>query len=377
MRGTGAALSGVANTGQRAAKTAYTKAIKVPDVIRKRNSNIDISAEGLALRLPVKGAGIERGASGIDALERQVGQAVDQSPATIRLTRQTMPSLMGEASDAQRLSAVDKAKADLAPGYVQQFFSNPNVSTKQTAQGATTYTPKDIPVRQVQDMKVRLNQMLANKFGEQIPQGATELHQAKRADLRANVAAAVPEVAPLNADLSRRYAVQDALEHRVPVAERHNVIPLRAGIGAMLSGGVGAAKALTGAVLGMAVDNPALLSQAAIRIDQAAKRLAPLAKTVNSLTPYANMATFGRLVASHEPAADEARTRGQLVTDAVKEYLASAEATQSPQALTAGVRQVVDDVSLLAGGVAAVTRTKDRAADHVRELWRSHTTEVP
>ena len=68
----------------------------------------------------------------------------------------------------------------------------------------------------------------------------------------------------------------------------------------------------------------------------------------------------------------------QAMGDLVDQCEAWGLVTRQPDPHDKRARQVVEDASLLTGGVADVTRRKDRATtDLVRELWASHTTEQP
>lgn len=364
-----------------AALSAYTKALKVPDTIRRRNPDVNIPATGLALRRAVSGEGIEQGSAAIGNLEDQVGAAIDQSPATRTLTEASMPQASQEVQQAIRLSAADPAKARFAPARLRGFLQDPNISTPVLGPegNVVDYTPKDLPMRSLQDMKVRLNQMLASRFGKDntsLPQ--VEMNQAIRSDLRQTIADAVPGVADLNAQLGPQYALQDALEHRVPVAARQNVLPMRAMIGSTLAGGLGLPRKLAGALIGAAVDNPAILSQVAFGMDASAKRLAGLAQTTKALAPYATVNTFAQNVAGVKPTGNDARKVGQIATQGVQELQDQPGFAQLPiEQQMRAIDQVVSDVGVLTGGVAEVTRTKPRATTILKGLKAAQTTERP
>jgi hypothetical protein len=179
-------------------------------------------------------------------------------------------------------------------------------------------------------------------------------------------------------------AIEQALEHRVPQIEQRQIANLPAiigSIGAGMFGGSGPeslALAAAGGMAAHAITDPRYIAQAALTMKQAGDRMQGLAKTSKALAPYATMATFARTVNSETPTADEARKRGQIATTAVTEVTEQPgfEGLTLDQQMQA-IDRAVTDVALLTGGVATVTKQKDRASRIIRGLKAAQTTERP
>jgi hypothetical protein len=315
-----------------------------------------------------------------------------------------MPEMRGEFRRAvsRPMRAADPSMAANARSRVGNFFdpiSDPKMVTVQrsvtspivgpSGQPITTQVPtqvqrgtvpRDLSARDVQDMKVRLGKMLSSTFGkDNVTLPSVEMNQAIRSDLRNVVAQAVPEVGPLNAELGPRYAVQDALEHRVPMFERQNQLSMRAGLGAGVLGGFGALPGrLAGALIGAAVDNPEVLSRAAIAMNQSAQRIQRLTKTAEKLAPFATGATFAKNIAQMAPSHGAARERGQITTSAVDELTQTNAFRRLPvEQQDQEIQQLVSDVALLTGGVADITKLKARSPSIIKGLMATRTTERP
>lgn len=348
---------------RRTAESAYGKALKLPDTIRKRNPTLNMNRVGLDAGVPVSGAGIERNAKAIEALENQIGTAVDASPARTTLSLSGMPASQAEIASSGKLTAANPDRANVK-GRIEQFLEDPNI--------------KDQPLsmRDIQNNKIEVGRLAYDRAA--IPsQAASDANQALYKDLSATLTGNVPEVAGLNTELGPRYALQDAITHRVPVAERRDVVPMAGAVGAQAVGG-GWGKRVVAAMVNAAITQPAVLSRAAITMDAAGKRVAALGKTARKLAPFATMDTFARVLQGDTPTGDEARTRGQIVTGAVSELMDQPDFARLPlDQQDQAIQQLVEDVSLLVGGTADVTQTKARSTKVLKSLMASHATERP
>ncbi len=346
----------------RVAETAYGKALKVPDVIRKRNPGTNFNRIGLDARARVSGAGIEKIDRSVGDLERRVGAAVDNSPAMETLSPATMPASQAEIAASGRLTAANPDRANVRTR-VDQFLEDPNIKGQP------------LTMRQVQDNKVEVGK-LAYDRAAQPSMAVSDANQAIYQDLRGVLDRNVPEVAPVNAQLTQLYPLRDALTHRVPVAARRDVVPMAGAVGAQVVGGGG--RRLIAAVVNATITNPAVLSQAAITMDGASQRIARLGKTAEKLAPFVVPQTLLRNVAQQKPAAADARERGQITTGAVDELTRSSEFQRLPvEQQDQQIQQLVSDVALLTGGVADVTKLKARSPRIIKGLMASHSTEKP
>jgi hypothetical protein len=220
------------------------------------------------------------------------------------------------------------------------------------------------------------------------PPAVQQADEALRSDMGDMLTAAVPAVAGPKRESSIRRAIDQALADRVPQLDQRSPFGLGSTIAgtaaataatALAGPGAGAMGAIGGAVAGNVLTNPRHLATAALMVKKAADRVAPLADTAAKLAPYATMETFLRIAGeSAPPTGDEARTKGQIVTGAVKELLDQPAISHAPVAqIDQAIQQLVSDVSLLVGGTADATMAKARSPRLLQQLMASHATERP
>lgn len=372
-------LRGMSGPIARSAEWTIGKALKTPASILKRNNMTPAEMNRAALRVGtrVSPGGIEQDVATIAGKEAALGEVIDRSPATIRLTRQTMPETEATVRDQMRTGAANPEN-DLAAGRARRFLEHPNIARPVVDQQGQVmgYSPRDLSLRDVQRQKVELGKAAYDR-GAQLSEPARDLGRSQYSDLRDQLVAAEPGIAPLSADLSPRYAVQEAKTARVPVHARRDIVPMAGAVGSVVAGG-GGGRRLVAALTNMALTNPAVLSQAALTMDKAAQRVARLPKVAQTLAPYATMNTFAQTLAGETPTGVEAKTRGQIVTGAVQELIDRPEFAPLPiEQKDQAIAQLVDDVSLLVGGTADATRLKSRSSTILKNLMASHATERP
>jgi hypothetical protein len=137
----------------------------------------------------------------IDDLDNQIGAKIAGSTATVdkgavlnRLA-QTQQGFRTQVSPTADLAAIRAVGDD--------FLSHPSFPLPQT----------QIPVQAAQDLKQGTYRVLAKKYG-QMGGAETEAQKALARGLKEEIAAAVPEVAGMNAELSKLITTMDVAERR-------------------------------------------------------------------------------------------------------------------------------------------------------------------
>lgn len=372
------------NAARNFSESMMRSAAKVPWEIEKRNPGVNIPRVMIEKKIIPSFEGADEVTQMIEGLENRVGNVIDTSPARIKVRPRDMPETVGLRRKGYQAAPVDKgALAAEAKSSYNAFFENPQVGKEVPVPGTgrTRWEPNELKPRQVQDWKVRLGQMLSNKFGKDgPPMPEVEAMQAKRVDLKNILEREVPEVAELNQELGPLYAVQDVVGRRLSTFGRQNMLPMRSAIGATLFGGIWSAlpQRLAGAMAGMVADNPAVLGKAAQSMDAAAQKFQALGRTAERMAKYNTLTALAENVTEHVPTGAQARRRGQDVSAAIKELQDSPGFTDlPPEEQTRQIEELKRSLAVRMGGVADYTLRRDHATPVIEQAFTARTTERP
>jgi hypothetical protein len=207
---TGNALSSAA---QGKAKTLMQSAIK-PTIAQLRTGDADIAAQTLLdYGISPTKEGVEQLRVMIDDINGQVSNAIKSSNATVSKNK-ILQSLDGvrkdfgnQVSPTSDLNAIDTVAGD--------FANHPSIPTDA------------IPVQDAQTMKQGTYRVLSKKYG-QIGSAETEAQKGLARGLKEEIAAAVPEVGPLNAEESKLITTLGVAERRALMELNKNPVGLTA-----------------------------------------------------------------------------------------------------------------------------------------------------
>lgn len=219
-------------------------------------------------------AGVEKLRGLIDNTDDAISSAIQNSTATV--DKGAVLNRLGGARSTFTMQAAPQADLAAIQSVEDAFRAHPMFS------GPT------IPVQAAQGLKRGTYKVLQGKFGEQ-GSAATEAQKALARGLKEEVAAAVPDVVPLNAKLSDLIKAHDVVERRALMEANKN--PFGLSILAPSPGGV----------LGFMADRSAVLKALAARGMNAAAgptQAGLLALDNPALLPYARA---GLLVTSANP----------------------------------------------------------------------------
>jgi len=157
--------------------------------------------------ITVSEGGVNKLTGKIDTLNDAITDAIANSRA--RVSRQAVERPVYDVE--QRFGRQATPQSDLAAieKVLEDFRTHPLLPRR------------DIPVQVAQEMKQGTYRALKDKYGE-VGSASTEAQKALARGLKEEVAAAVPEVAPLNAKESALLNAKNLLEHRVAIERNAN-----------------------------------------------------------------------------------------------------------------------------------------------------------
>lgn len=209
---TGNAIGGaISDAAESAAKRLMQSALK-PTIKQLKSGDADIAVQTLLDYgvNPTKG-GVEKLRNLIDQKNSEIANAISASPATID-KRNVVNALSGvqqkfgaQVSPTNDLAAIENVKND--------FLSHPN------------YPGNDIPVQAAQELKQGTYRVLGGKYG-QMGSAETEAQKSLARGLKDEIATAVPEVGPLNAEESRLITTLNVSERRALMEANKNPLGL-------------------------------------------------------------------------------------------------------------------------------------------------------
>lgn len=159
----------------------------------------------------VSEGGINKLATKIDSINDSIRNSIAGSKATVRKSDIAEPLMEVEGRFAKQATPQADLKA------IGQVFDD--FAAHPLAPGET------LPVQLAQEIKQGTYRALKDKYGE-VGSAATEAQKALARGAKEQVAAAVPEVAPLNAKESALLNAKNILEHRLAVEGNKNPMGL-------------------------------------------------------------------------------------------------------------------------------------------------------
>jgi hypothetical protein len=224
--GLGAALPGVAGVAgyagnalrggmEEASRRLMQSAIK-PTIKQLKSGDADTAVNVLLEKgISPNQAGVNRLRGMVDDIDTEIGSRIAGS--TARIDKQ---SVLNRLADTQRQFANQVSPtADLAAirGVGDDFLAHPSAPLPQTS----------IPIQQAQDLKRGTYQVLSKKYG-QVGAADVEAQKALARGLKEEIAGAVPEIAGLNAELSKLITTLDVAERRALMEMNKNPMGLAA-----------------------------------------------------------------------------------------------------------------------------------------------------
>jgi hypothetical protein len=203
--------NGISNAADSASKRLMQSALK-PTIKQLQSGDADTAVQTLLDYgvNPTKG-GVEKLRNLIDQKNAEIANAISASPATIDKSNvvnalsPVQQKFSAQVSPTADLAAIDNVKND--------FLAHPD------------YPGNDIPVQAAQALKQGTYRVLSGKYG-QMGSAETEAQKGLARGLKDEIATAVPEVAPLNAEESRLITTLNVSERRALMEANKNPLGL-------------------------------------------------------------------------------------------------------------------------------------------------------
>lgn len=214
-KASGAVGDAISRKMESGSKSLMQSAIK-PTIKQLKSGDADTAVNTLLERgISPNEAGVNKLRALIDDLDTQVSGKIANSTATVDKN-----AVMNRLADTQKafgnqVSPTADLKAIQSVG--DDFMGHPSFPLPQT----------QIPVQAAQDLKRGTYQVLAKKYG-QMGGAETEAQKALARGLKEEVASAVPEVAGLNAEMSKLITTLDVSERRALMEMNKNPMGLAA-----------------------------------------------------------------------------------------------------------------------------------------------------
>jgi hypothetical protein len=203
--------SGMEGASQRLMQSAIKPTIK-----QLKSGDADVAvAELLKRGISPNEAGVNKLRALIDDVDTDIGLKIANSTARI-----DKGAVLNRLTDTEKTFANQVSPtADIAAirGVGDDFMSHPSFPLPQTS----------IPIQQAQDLKRGTYNVLSKKYG-QMGGAETEAQKALARGLKEEIATAVPEVAGMNAELSKLITTLDVAERRALMEMNKNPVGLSA-----------------------------------------------------------------------------------------------------------------------------------------------------
>lgn len=203
--------TGVANVADSASKRLMQSAIK-PTIAQLKSGDADTAVQTLLDYgiNPNKG-GVEKLRGLIDAKNTDISNAIGASTATIPKADVVAALAQVRQKFGRQVSPTGDLNA--IQGVENDFMAHPN------------FPGADIPVQAAQDMKQGTYSVLRGKYG-QVGSAETEAQKGLARGLKEQIASAVPEVGPMNAEESRLLTTLSVSERRALMEMNKNPLGL-------------------------------------------------------------------------------------------------------------------------------------------------------
>lgn len=203
-------------TGMEGASHRLMQSAIKPTIKQLKSGEADVAVNELLKRgISPNEAGVNKLRALIDDVDSQIGTAVAGSTARI-----DKGAVLNRLADTERNFANQVSPtADLAAirGVGDDFMAHPSFPLPQTS----------IPVQQAQELKRGTYNVLSKKYG-QMGGAETEAQKALARGLKEEIAAAIPELAGKNAELSKLITTLDVAERRALMEMNKNPVGLSA-----------------------------------------------------------------------------------------------------------------------------------------------------
>lgn len=209
LQAAGRAGEMVSGAMERGARRLMQSAIK-PTIQQHRSGDAATAIDVLLERgLNPNARGVARLETAIDDVDNQITQSIANS--TARVDKQAVADRLNQTRQQFRTQATPQNDLGAIDTVRDNFLSHPLFPVPQTS----------IPVQQAQEIKRGTYRVLSKKYGEM--KGAeTEAQKALARGLKEEIAAAVPGVNDLNAELSRLTVAREVAERRALMEANKN-----------------------------------------------------------------------------------------------------------------------------------------------------------
>lgn len=231
---------------------------------------------GLEARIPVTEGGLEKLWDLVDDLQTKVKATIAGSTKTIspgavaQRADDVKPAFVNQVNPVDDLAAIDASKNEFLAQHTKK------VQTGIDAHGKPITSKVSIPIPAVRAQAIKqgtYRQLTGKAYGE-MKTATKEAQKALARGLKEELAAAIPELANLNARESALLGLEPALERAVRRIDNHQLFGIGTPIAmAGVHGATGSSKlaAAAGIIRGI-IDNPQMKSRLAIWINYAQKK---------------------------------------------------------------------------------------------------------
>ncbi len=269
------------------AERTYQSALKPPPGSYSTADVKGMVQTGLEQGIPVSAGGVDKLNGLVTDLRRQVQAQIDAG-ATAGQTINKFSVTSRLPSAAERFATQVNPEADLN-------------AVSESGNEFLRNHPVDIPVSKAQAIKTGTYQQLGNKAYGELSSATIEAQKALARGIKEELEVQFPEIKGLNAQESKLYDLQPALERAVRRIDNHDIISIgskvASGAGAVVGGAPGA---VAGGVLEKVLGMPWVKSQLAIQLHRAG---VPMPTALARVAAYTGAVSASNPQASPQPIA--------------------------------------------------------------------------